>query len=293
MSQSTGDGTLDDAERGRSAGRGGPRGGRRAGLPAGLLPACAPRTSWPPPQRLAAVAAGARRLAAAAAAGPARIVRGAGGRRRSTLDPGSDVIDIVTDDMPFLVDSITMELARHGLSARLIVHPQLRVRRTADGAMAGVSGLVNGAGPTRDELAESWMHIEIARLADGEAKLLADDLQRVLRDVRVAVEDCEPDAGPARSAWPHGRWPAARAARTGAGRGRTPRSADAAALAGRRPLHVPRLPRVRPGPGRRRAGPAGRARHRAGHPAARPARPGLVRRAAARGGRAGPRPRSG
>ena len=53
----------------------------------------------------------------------------------------------------------------------------------------GVSGLVNGAGPTRDELAESWMHIEVARLADGEAKLLADDLQRILRDVRAAVED--------------------------------------------------------------------------------------------------------
>ncbi|MDQ2875366.1 MAG: NAD-glutamate dehydrogenase, partial [Actinomycetota bacterium] len=107
----------------------------------------------------------------------------------ATLDPGSDVIDIVTDDMPFLVDSTTMELARHGLSARLIVHPQLRVRRTVDGAMSTVAGLVNGAEPTHDELAESWMHIEVGRLGDGEVKVLADDLQRVLHDVRVAVED--------------------------------------------------------------------------------------------------------
>jgi glutamate dehydrogenase len=137
--------------------------------------------------RLASVAAGHAELAARRP--PGRAIVGVRAGRDATLDPGSDVIDIVTDDMPFLVDSITMELARHGLSARLIVHPQLRVRRAADGAMARVAGLVNGAEPAGDELAESWMHIEIARLGEGEAKILADDLERVLHDVRVAVED--------------------------------------------------------------------------------------------------------
>jgi glutamate dehydrogenase len=139
------------------------------------------------PPRLAAVAAGHAELAARRPQGRAIVGVRTGGD--AVLDPGSDVIDIVTDDMPFLVDSITMELSRHGLSARLIVHPQLRVRRTVDGAMSTVAGLVDGARPTDDELAESWMHIEVARLGDGEAKVLADDLQRVLHDVRVAVED--------------------------------------------------------------------------------------------------------
>jgi glutamate dehydrogenase len=139
------------------------------------------------PQRMTAVAVAHAELAVRRPQGRAIVGVRVGGD--ATLDPGSDIIDIVTDDMPFLVDSITMELARHGLSARLIVHPQLRVRRSVDGAMSEVAGLVNGPDPAHDELAESWMHIEVARLGDGEGKVLADDLQRVLHDVRVSVED--------------------------------------------------------------------------------------------------------
>ena len=33
------------------------------------------------------------------------------------------IIEIVNDDMPFLVDSVTMEVNRHGLTLHLIVHP--------------------------------------------------------------------------------------------------------------------------------------------------------------------------
>jgi glutamate dehydrogenase len=139
------------------------------------------------PRRLAAVAAGHAQLAAQRPQGRALVGVRAGGE--AALDPGSDAIDIVTDDMPYLVDSITMELERHGLAARVIVHPQLRVRRTVAGAMLAVAGLVNAAEPTPDEVAESWTHLEVARLGDGEAKILADDLQRVLGDVRVAAED--------------------------------------------------------------------------------------------------------
>jgi glutamate dehydrogenase len=139
------------------------------------------------PQAQAAVADAHAQLAARRPQGRANVGVRAGGD--AVLDPASDVIDIVTDDMPFLVDSITMELGRHNLSARLIVHPQLRVRRDVTGAMLEVTGLVNGAQAAHNELAESWTHIEVPRLADGEAKVLAEDLQRVLGDVRVAVED--------------------------------------------------------------------------------------------------------
>jgi len=186
MSQSTGDGTLDPL-------------GAAAQL-VGVVPGVGDGAAYlrayyrhvaddelASPARMAAVAARHAELAIRRPQGRATVGVRAGGD--ATLDPGSDVIDVVTDDMPFLVDSIIMELARHGLSARLIVHPQLRVRRSVDGAMSQVAGLVNGADAAHDELAESWMHIEVARLADGEAKVLADDLQRVLHDVRVSVED--------------------------------------------------------------------------------------------------------
>jgi glutamate dehydrogenase len=90
--------------------------------------------------------------------------------------------------MPFLVDSMTMELARH-TSAYLVVHPQLRVRRDVTGALHKVLGVVDGERSAHDEIAESWTHIEIARLPDGASAVLQGDLERVLGDVRVAVED--------------------------------------------------------------------------------------------------------
>ena len=93
------------------------------------------------PDRLAAVTARHAQLAAHRPQGRALVEVRRGGD--AVLDPPADVIDIVTDDMPFLVDSITMELANHGLSARLVVHPQLRVRRDVTGALREIVGQVS------------------------------------------------------------------------------------------------------------------------------------------------------
>jgi glutamate dehydrogenase len=202
------------------------------------------------PERVAGVAAASAEFAAHRPQGRALVRIRAGGD--ATLDATSDVIDIVTDDMPFLVDSISMELGHHGLSARLVLHPQLRVRRDVGGALHEVIGQHNGGPLSHDELAESWTHIEVGALAAGEAEAVTADLQRVLGDVRVAVEDfTRMRSGPRRRR-----------------RRRPQRDRRAAALAGRRALHVPRLPRVRPGDrGRRPARAARRARHRPRHPA--------------------------
>ncbi|MFF5209397.1 NAD-glutamate dehydrogenase [Streptosporangium sp. NPDC000396] len=101
-------------------------------------------------------------------------------------DPGCSVVEVVTDDMPFLVDSVTMELGRHGIGVQLIVHPQMRVRRDMTGKLLGQ----DQEDVTGQVLVESWMHFEIDRQADpGVLKQLETDLQRVLSDVRYAVED--------------------------------------------------------------------------------------------------------
>jgi glutamate dehydrogenase len=101
-------------------------------------------------------------------------------------DPGHSVVEVVTDDMPFLVDSVTMELDRHDLGTHLVVHPQMRVRRDMTGRMLG-RGQEDVTGQM---LVESWIHIEIDRQADpGTLKGIEADLQRVLTDVRHAVED--------------------------------------------------------------------------------------------------------
>src|SRR6202000_1711160 len=163
---------------------------------------------------------GSDQLAAVGAAHAARGAQRPQGRalvQVAEADPGSSgpgsaiaafgpvqtVVDIVTDDMPFLVDSVTMELNRHEADINLLLHPRLVARRDVTGTLHEVTGPVNGAnganganGTARDsdtgpgEITESWMHIELAGLGDRMplAELEAD-LLRVLDDVRVTIED--------------------------------------------------------------------------------------------------------
>src|SRR6266480_6324897 len=139
------------------------------------------------PQRVGAVAVEHARVAARRPQGRALVrVRAAG--ESAALEESRGVVDIVTDDMPFLVDSITNELARHSLDSYHIIHPQLVVRRDVSGALREVVGPPTEGGRGHDEIAESWMHIEIDT-AGADLAGLEDDLRRVLADVRVAVED--------------------------------------------------------------------------------------------------------
>ena len=101
-------------------------------------------------------------------------------------DPGHSVVQIVTDDMPFLIDSVTMELRRHDLTTHMIVHPQIGVDRDVTGHLKGF----RGADVTDQDLDESWIHLEIDRTGDRELlDQVEQDLLRVLQDVRSAVED--------------------------------------------------------------------------------------------------------
>ncbi|HET9169726.1 MAG TPA: NAD-glutamate dehydrogenase, partial [Actinospica sp.] len=100
------------------------------------------------------------------------------------------VVEIVTDDMPFLVDSVTAELSRSDHGIHLVVHPVLAVDRDVAGNLREVYDVDAESAPEGASV-ESWMHIEIDRLADDPARIAAleADLRRVLRDVREAVED--------------------------------------------------------------------------------------------------------
>ncbi len=101
----------------------------------------------------------------------------------------SVVVEVVTDDMPFLVDSVTHALIAAGRAVHLVVHPQLLVRRNAAGELAEIVDAVASDG-SPDVHAESWMWLELERDFGGldganlEARVLA-----VLDDVRIAVRD--------------------------------------------------------------------------------------------------------
>jgi glutamate dehydrogenase len=148
------------------------------------------------PARMAGVAAEHARMAANRPQGRALVQVSASGLC-SALEDTRGAVDIVTDDMPFLVDSITMELTRHGLDSFHIIHPQLLVRRDVTGTLWEVVGPLREGKRGHDEIAESWTHIEIDTSSGVSLAELEEDLQRVLLDVRAAVEDYPKMAGAA------------------------------------------------------------------------------------------------
>ena len=88
--------------------------------------------------------------------------------------PGRTVIDIVYDDMPFLVDSIAAEIMRHRRVIRLLFHPILHAKRDAKGRLVSLSPQAGN-----DTIPESHMHIELQTalsrtlIPDLKASLLA------------------------------------------------------------------------------------------------------------------------
>ncbi|MFF3556574.1 NAD-glutamate dehydrogenase [Streptomyces tsukubensis] len=107
------------------------------------------------------------------------------------------VVEVVTDDMPFLVDSVTNELSRQGRGIHVVIHPQVTVRRDVTGKLLEVLSTEARSGKDgkplpHDTLVESWIHVEIDRETDrADLKQITVDLLRVLSDVREAVEDWE------------------------------------------------------------------------------------------------------
>ncbi len=99
------------------------------------------------------------------------------------------VVQIVGADMPFLVDSATMEVNRQGLALHLVIHPVLRVVRDAKGALQDVAPATTGG----EGRLESFMHLEIDRQTDpARLQEIGAGLQRVLADVAAAVADWKP-----------------------------------------------------------------------------------------------------
>ena len=106
---------------------------------------------------------------------------------------GHSVVEVVVDDMPFLVDSLTMELSRQLRDVHLVIHPLFDVVRDITGSLREVGPVADegDSDETGRELGrESWMHVEIDRIPEGEdLGKIEESIQRVLRDVRESVED--------------------------------------------------------------------------------------------------------
>ena len=137
---------------------------------------------------------------------------------RTDSDPVVDVVTVgrrsivyvVTDDMPYLVDSVTAEISRGGHAISLVVHPIfLTARASADRSLKSVKSLPTQArsissGDTQSLPAltgllentddhsqlESWIAVELDHaVTDQEAQDLIAGLTKVLNDVGLSHRD--------------------------------------------------------------------------------------------------------
>ena len=96
---------------------------------------------------------------------------------------------IVTDDRPFLVDSVGLAFARAGIGVHTLIHPVMQVERDAQGRLRSAVA----AEPAPRAGKESWQLHEIDPLFDPEVRLhLVALLHAGLADVQAAVEDWLP-----------------------------------------------------------------------------------------------------
>jgi glutamate dehydrogenase len=171
------------------------------------------------------------------------------------------VVEMVNDDMPFLVDSTRMGINRQGYGIHLMLHPVMKVRRDPEGRLVEI---LDPASDDEDAISESVIHVEVDRQTEPEVlEQLRECIEKVLGDVRAAVED-----------WPRMR-EKARGTASGLGEEEAPpdggeqtrRSQGVSGVDLQRQLHLPGLPRLR----LTRAKRGGRAPFRTGLRSRRPA----------------------
>jgi len=97
------------------------------------------------------------------------------------------VLEVVVEDMPFLVDSLGMVLTQAGLTIHMMVHPVLAVRRDRSGRLIE---LAEGDRTNGQYRRESWQHIQMDRIGDEQrVRELEQKIFRTLSDVQAAVAD--------------------------------------------------------------------------------------------------------
>jgi glutamate dehydrogenase len=139
-----------------------------------------------PPARLAAAARAQLKFAAQRRRGQALVRVFNPTLREHGFDSVHTVIQIVTDDMPFLVDSVGLALTRRGSAVHLLAHPVYAVQRDRAGRLRAIGA----RGMPYSAHLESFQHLEIDRIVGAAALAsLRHEIEHTLRDVRVACAD--------------------------------------------------------------------------------------------------------
>ena len=97
------------------------------------------------------------------------------------------IVEIVNDDMAFLVDSVVAAVQGFGAEVYLIIHPVLPVIRDAEGRLQRILGAETA--PSEEARAESVMQLHINAQPEDIRTTMQATISSVLADVRRAVDD--------------------------------------------------------------------------------------------------------
>ena len=103
-------------------------------------------------------------------------------KNQNGFDCNYTIVDIINDDMPFLVDSVVMQFDNCGIEIKNILHPILTAKRSADGKI--ISFVKEG-----DIANESIMQLHLARISDDQIDSLKLRLTEILETVKMVVGD--------------------------------------------------------------------------------------------------------
>ena len=106
--------------------------------------------------------------------------------KKGGWDAGRTIIDIVNDDMAFLVDSVVAEVIRHNQQIAVFIHPILHAERDSKNTLINI----HAEPKTGKTAGQSHIHIELGRIISQEqCQELKIGLERVLSDTRFANRD--------------------------------------------------------------------------------------------------------
>ena len=107
-------------------------------------------------------------------------------KEKQGWDAGRTVIDIVNDDMAFLVDSVVAEILQHNYEITIFIHPILHAHRNNKGKIEEI----HAKEKKNTTQGQSHIHIELSRvISQQQAEDLKDNLYRVLADTKFANRD--------------------------------------------------------------------------------------------------------
>ncbi|WP_299623200.1 NAD-glutamate dehydrogenase [Pelagibius sp.] len=110
--------------------------------------------------------------------------------KKDGWESAHSVIEIINDDMPFLVDSVTAEINRRDAEVHLVIHPIMALRRNEKGKLLQLAEAkkVQTPGAVLPS-SESVMQVQISEQSEEHLAEIAAGIEQVLADVRAAVED--------------------------------------------------------------------------------------------------------